>query len=553
MRAVNAVLIVGGGPTGLMLAGDLAAAGTSCAVLERRDRESDLSRAFGVHARTLELLDARGVADDLIARGLPISRLAPFGLEFSRLPSRFPYMLGVPQYETERVLGARARQLGAEILSGTEMVRLIQHGDGVYLTVRDSDGDVRTLRARYVVGADGAHSTVRRQLGLPFPGRAAVRSVMLCDVRLAEPPRDVVTAGTTADGFVFIVPFGDGWYRVIAWDRADQEPDTAPLDLREVRAITRRVLGTDFGMHDPRWLSRFHSDERQVPRYRVGRVFLAGDAAHVHSPAGGMGMNTGLQDAVNLAWKLTGVLRGWAPEGLLDTYHAERYPVGRRVLRTSDLILRCALLRSRLLRTARDAVLRAAAHLNPVARRMAGAVSGIDLAYPAPPGAHPLVGRRAPDIPLAGDTPRTLYHALRPGRFLLVLPPTAPKPAAPIATKPAAPAATKPAAPAAAESAAESAAPTTGWEDRVDQAIAGGATHKVVLVRPDAYIAWAAEYSDLDRNAIRTALERCCGPAAPSADEGLGEAGKSEGTDRSIAGRAAAETARSPSTRYDRH
>jgi 2-polyprenyl-6-methoxyphenol hydroxylase-like FAD-dependent oxidoreductase len=487
MRAVNDVLIVGGGPTGLMLAGDLAAAGISCAVLERRDKESNLSRAFGVHARTLELLAARGVARDLIASGLPVSRLAPFGLEFFRLPSRFPYMLVVPQYETERVLGARARELGAEILSGTEMTRLSQDGDGVDLTVRDSGRDTRTLRARYVVGADGMHSTVRRELGLPFPGRAAVRSVMLCDVRLAEPPSDVVTAGATADGFVFIVPFGDGWFRVIAWNRANQQPDAAPVDLQEVRAIMRRVLGTDFGMHDPRWLSRFHSDERQVPRYRVGQVFLAGDAAHVHSPAGGMGMNTGLQDAINLAWKLAAALRGWAPERLLDTYHAERYPVGRRVLRTSDVILRCALLRPRILRTARDAALRTAAHLGPVARRMAGAVSGIDLAYPAPPGTHPFVGRRAPDIPLAGDSPRTLYHALRPGRFLLVTPPNTAKPAA----------------------------STAGWEDRVDHAIAGGATHTAVLVRPDAYVAWAGEDPDLDGQAaaIRAALGRCCGPA----------------------------------------
>ncbi len=482
MRAVNDVLIVGGGPTGLMLAGDLAAAGISCAVLERRDQESTLSRAFGIHARSLELLDARGVARELIASGRPVPRLVPFGLEFFRLPSRFPYMLGVPQYETERVLGKRARELGAEILPGTEVISLSQDGDGVDLTVREVGRDAcTTLRARYVVGADGAQSAVRRELGLPFPGRSAVRSVMLCDVRFAEATPETVTASATADGFVFIAPFGDGWYRVIAWNRADQQPDTAPVDVAEVRAITRRVLGTDFGMHDPRWLSRFHSDERQVPRYRVGRVFLAGDAAHVHSPAGGMGMNTGLQDAVNLAWKLTAALRGWAPEGLLDSYHAERYPVGRRVLRTSDIILRCAQLRPRVLRGARDAAIRAATHLNPVARRMAGAVSGIDLAYPAPSGSHPLVGRRAPDIPLAGDPPRSLYQALRPGRFLLVLPPDAPESA------------------------------TVGLEDRVDLAIAGGPTRTAVLVRPDAYIAWAG--ADPSPDEIRAALYQWCGPA----------------------------------------
>ena len=486
MAGVNDVLVVGGGPTGLMLAGDLAAAGISCTVVERRDQESNLTRAFGVHARTLELLDARGVARDLIASGLQVSRLVPFGLEFFRLPTRFPYVLFVPQYKTEGVLDARAREFGAEILSGTEMISLRQDGDGVEVTVRDSGGTTRTLRARYVVGADGMHSTVRRELGLPFPGRSAVKSVMLCDLRFAEPPA-TVTANTTGDGFVFIAPFGDGWYRVIAWNRANQQPDTAPVDLEEVRTITRRVLGTDFGMHDPRWLSRFHSDERQVPRYRVGRVFLAGDAAHVHSPAGGMGLNTGLQDAVNLAWKLTAALRGWAPEGLLDSYHAERYPVGRRVLRTSGIILRLAMLRSRVLRTGRDVALRAASHLRPVARRMVGAVSGIDLAYPAQPGAHPLAGRRAPDIPLEGDPPGTLYQALRAGRFLLVMPPDGAKPAAPAA----------------------------GWDDRVDHAIAGGATRTVVLVRPDGYIAWAGENPDPDgqATAIRAALNKYCGPA----------------------------------------
>jgi 2-polyprenyl-6-methoxyphenol hydroxylase-like FAD-dependent oxidoreductase len=488
MLPISDVLIVGGGPTGLILAGDLAAAGVSCGVLERRATESNLTRAFGVHARTLELLDSRGVAEELVATGMPVSRLGPFGLDFHRLPSRFPYLLITPQYETERVLGERARALGAVIFPGIEVLKLRQDLEGVDLTVRDTDGEARTMRARYVVGADGAHSMVRRELGLPFPGHAAVRSVMICDLRLLEPPPDTVTARATGDGFVFIVPFGDGWHRVIAWNRGNQPPETAPVDFEELRELTRRVLGTDLGMHDPRWISRFHSDERQVPRYRDRRVFLAGDAAHVHSPAGGMGMNTGLQDAANLGWKLTAAVRGWAPEGLLDSYHDERYPVGRRVLRTSGVILRGALLRPRVLRAVRDTVIRIATRLRPIARRMAGAVSGIDLAYPAPPGAHPLVGRRAPDIPLAGGTPRTLYHALRPGRFLLVMPPGADL---------------------------DTARPA-GWADRVDLATAGGATRNVVLVRPDGYIAWADGDPDPAGRAatIRKALGEWCGPSA---------------------------------------
>jgi 2-polyprenyl-6-methoxyphenol hydroxylase-like FAD-dependent oxidoreductase len=487
MPPVVDVLVVGGGPTGLMLAGDLAGAGVSCVVLERRDEESNLTRAFAVHARTLELLDARGVAEDLVATGVPVSGLGPFGLDFFRLPSRFPYLLITPQYQTERVLGDRARALGAEIVPGTEVLHLRQDPDGVDLTVR-ADGETSTLRARYVVGADGAHSAVRNELGFPFPGRAVVRSVMLCDLRLREPPPDVVTAQATGDGFVFVVPFGDGWHRILAWNRKTQLPDTAPVDFEELREITRRILGTDLGMHDPRWISRFHSDERQVPRYRDRRVFLAGDAAHVHSPAGGMGMNTGVQDAVNLAWKLTAAVQGWAPDWLLDTYHDERYPVGRRVLRMSGLMLRGALIRPDALRVLRDAVLWVATRFPPVRRRMAGAVSGIGLAYPAPRGAHPLVGRRAPDIPLAGDTPRTLYGALRPARFLLVLPPGAD---------------------------VESWR-TGGWADRVDVATAGGATRTTVLVRPDGYVAWAGGDTDPARRAvaIRIALARWCGSSS---------------------------------------
>lgn len=485
MLPVTDVLIVGAGPTGLMLAGDLAAAGVSCAVLERRDEESNLTRAFGVHARTLELLDARGVADELIATGVTVSGLGPFGRILFRLPSRFPYTLITTQYQTERVLAERARAAGAEIVSGAEVVRVRQDLDGVDLIVRDAVGGERTLRGRYAVGADGAHSVVRHELELPFPGRAAVMSVMISDLRLVEPP-ETVTARSTGDGFVFVVPFGDGWYRMIGWSRSNQRPDTAPVDFAELRDLTRTVLGTDLGMHDPRWLSRFHSDERQVPRYRDRRVFLAGDAAHIHSPAGGMGMNTGIQDAANLGWKLGAAVQGWAPGGLLDSYHDERHPVGRRVLRTSGMIMRGIIVRSRVLRMIRDLAVPLAARCPPLARRAAGNISGIDLAYPAPRGAHPLTGRRAPDIPLAGSPPRRLYRALRPGRFLLVVPPGFD----PEAVRPA------------------------EWADRVDIATAGGATRTIVLVRPDAYIAWAATGADGRTAAIRTALTDWCGPAA---------------------------------------
>ncbi|MEU8123971.1 FAD-dependent monooxygenase [Spirillospora sp. NPDC049024] len=516
-RPTGNVLIVGAGPTGLLLAGDLAAAGIGCTVLERRPEETtNLTRAFAVHARTLEMLDARGVAEELVATGTRVGRLRLLGstaLDLSRLPGRFPYVLVTPQYETERVLRERALSAGAQIVHGAEAVGLRQDAAGVDVDVRDAGGGTRTLRASYVVGADGVRSTVREALGLPFPGRAAVRSVMLADVRLDRAPADVLSVGAVGDAFAFLAPFGDGWYRVIAWNRRRQAPDSEPVDMDELREVTRRALGTDLGMGEPRWTSRFHSDERQVPRYRVGRAFLAGDAAHVHSPAGGQGMNTGMQDAANLGWKLAAELRGWAPSWLLDSYHEERHPVGRLVLRRSGALLRFALAEPRSLRAARAAAAYAATHLPPVARRIAGAVSGIDLAYPAPRGSHPLTGRRAPDVPLAGD-PGRLHELLADGRFVLVV---------------------------AANDPAVTYLAAKRWAGRVHCAPAGGATRTTALVRPDGYIAWATDETAPDRRAaaIRDALSQWCGrPADRPAHEPRpsqtvpGEDGTGKGTGR---------------------
>lgn len=290
------VLVVGAGPTGLLLAGDLAAAGVSCAVLERREQESNLTRAFAVHARTLELLDMCGVADELVGGGQTVGSLRLFGsveIDLTRLPTRFPFLLVTPQYRTERLLEERAQALGARIIRGARITGVRQDEDGVDVDAWYADGTV-SYRAAFAVGCDGADSTVRRALQLPFPGQSAVQSVMLADVRLTRPPADPLTVDTAREGFAFIAPFGDGWYRVIAWDRRHQRPDDAPVSLDEIRAITRLALGADYGMHGARWLSRFHSDERQVPHYRSGRVFLAGDAAHVlgihSSPARGQRM-----------------------------------------------------------------------------------------------------------------------------------------------------------------------------------------------------------------------------------------------------------------------
>ncbi|MFI9721415.1 FAD-dependent monooxygenase [Streptomyces sp. NPDC052396] len=456
------VIVIGAGPTGLLLAGDLAAAGVRTLLLERRGEESNLTRAFAVHARTLEVLDARGLAEDLLATGTFRKDLQIFGgarLDIGALPTRFPGVLLTPQYETERVLERRALRAGLEIRRGTRCTGVRQDAGGVEVVVEGPDGAGHTLRARYAVGADGVHSAVRQALGIPFPGQAIISSVLLADVQLATDPGEVPAIKAGAEGFGFIVPFGDGWYRVIGWRTGSQLPSDAPADFDDLRALVRTLFGTDFGMSEPRWTSRFHSDERQAPRYREGRVFLAGDAAHVHSPAGGMGMNTGIQDAANLSWKLAAVLQGRAGEALLDSYQAERHPVGRQVVRVSGAIIRAVLVTSPPLRVARDLVGAAVGALPAVTRRAARTISGLGIAYPAPPGAHRLVGRRAPDLPLAerDSGPTRLYEALRSGTYVRVLPRAA-------------------------------GAGAAGAEDGVRTVTRADAVGTTLLVRPDGYV-----------------------------------------------------------------
>lgn len=416
------VIVVGAGPTGLMLAGDLAASGHRVTLIERRDdTTSNLTRALVVHARTLEQFDARGLADELVTRGCPIERLGLFGfatLNPAELPSRYPFVLVTGQCEVERLLERRARETGAVFRTGAEMTALRQDEGGVEIDLSEK-GETHTLRAAYLVGTDGVHSGVREALGLPFPGGSVVRSIVLADVRLDDPPQDPLIANAKGQAFALVATFGDGWYRVVGWHRQRQLPDSAPADLEEVRDFTRLALGSDFGMRDARWVSRFHSDERQAPEYRVGRVFLAGDAAHVHSPAGGMGMNTGLQDAANLSWKLSAVLGGSASPALLETYQSERHPVGRLVLRLSGAIIRIALMHFPGGGALRSMVSEVVKRTGPLKHSAILNISGIGLSYPSPIGAHALTGKRAPDLALASGR---LYEALREGRFVLVTP-----------------------------------------------------------------------------------------------------------------------------------
>lgn len=479
---IHDVAVVGAGPTGLLLAGDLAEAGLRVALLERRTEESNLTRAFAVHARTLEHLDARGLADALVGTGNTVDGLRLFGsvsVSLDRLPSRFPFLLVTPQYHVERLLLSRALDAGVDLQRGATVVGVGQDEQLVRLTVDSATGE-RVVAARWAVGADGHHSTVRERLGLGFPGESVVRSLMLADVRVTEPPSDLLTVVGNGEGFCFVVPYGDGWYRVIARDPRRPLPAEAPVTLDEVSDLARRVIGTDFGMHSPRWMSRFHSDERQVTRYRTGRVFLAGDAAHVHSPAGGMGMNTGLQDAANLGWKLAAVVTGRAEDALLDTYETERKPVGATVVRTSGGLIRAAMLRGRLSRGLRDTAFRVALRLPPVARRAALRISGIGVRYPAPAGQPRLVGRRAPD--LTDRTGRHLHQSLDPRGFTLVAP----------------------------HEVAASHAPRAALRTFIP--VEAG---PLLLVRPDGYVAWTGPADDLATAPVVTGPGE---PFAPTAE-----------------------------------
>ncbi|MFD4410087.1 FAD-dependent monooxygenase [Streptomyces sp. NPDC058476] len=489
------VIVVGSGPTGLLLAGDLATAGIPVTLVEKRPHKiSNLSRAFVLHARTLEQLDARGLADEVEVKGQALDRLRLFGglsLALDTLPSRFNHVLVIPQYEVEKALLRRAEEAGVRFAYETEVTGLSQDADGVTLEVRGPDGESGRLTAAYVVGADGMRSVVREAIGLPFPGKSVIRSVVLADVLLDEEPESVLTANAVGDAFAFLAPFGDGYYRVIGWHRGRDVRDDEPLGLDEVKEIARLALGRDYGMRDARWMSRFHSDERQAPAYRVGRVFLAGDAAHVHTPAGGQGMNTGLQDAANLSWKLAAVLDGHADTALLDTYQAERHPVGKSVLRSSGGIVRLAMAKRPWTLALRAGLAAFLDHVGPGRRKAVGRITGIGYAYAAPRGAHPLVGTRAPDVALKSGR---LYEALRGGRFVLVTP-----------------------RPVEAGARADRLAVERWSSDR----------RTTVLVRPDGYVAWAAESPD--PAAVEAALAAHLGAAGQG---GLGGGARQQLTEQ---------------------
>ena len=410
----QSVVVAGGGPTGMMLAGELKLAGIDVVVVERRHRdELGGTRAGGLHARTLEVLDQRGIVERFVSAGRPYPAVgyAYIPLDISDFPTRHNYLLALWQSDFEPILAGWVEELGVPVLRGREVQGFAPNGMGV--DVQLSDGAV--MRAEYLVGCDGGRSTVRRAAGIDFPGSDPSASFMIAEVEMTKEPE----IGVRPEGGG-IGPIdrerGGGPYGVVL-----KEPyveHAGGPTLADLRAALVAAYGTDFGAHSPTRISRFTDMARQAESYRTGRVMLAGDAAHVHSPHGGQGLNTGLQDAVNLGWKLAQVVKRRSPESLLDTYHAERHPVGARVLRNTmaQVALTLGDDRHRALHDSVAELLR----LDEPRHYVAGMLSGLDIRYELG-GRHALVGRRMPDLDVStADGPTRVFALMHEARPVLL-------------------------------------------------------------------------------------------------------------------------------------
>jgi 2-polyprenyl-6-methoxyphenol hydroxylase-like FAD-dependent oxidoreductase len=418
----HAVVIAGAGPTGLMLAGELALADVDVAIVERRPSQ-DLAgaRAGGLHSRTIEVLDQRGIADRFLSEG-QIAQVAGFAstrLDISDFPTRHPYGLGLWQNHIERILAGWAAEMGVTFYRGRDVTGVAQDGTGVDVGV--SGG--QSLRAEYVVGCDGGRSLVRKAAGIAFPGWDPSTSSLIAEVEMAEEPE----LGIHRNAFG-VHSFGRLQYEIHDGQvvYADSGPvgvmvteehvgSTREPTLRDLSEALIAVYGTDYGIHSPIWISRFTDMSRQAAAYRDRRILLAGDAAHVHAPDGGQGLNTGVQDAVNLGWKLAQVIKQTSPDSLLDTYHAERHPVAARVLRNT--MAQSALRRPDDRIKAVGEIMSELLGMDEPRRRFAAMQSGLDIHYDLGEG-HPLLGRRMPDLDLvtAGGQVRVfaLLHGARP-------------------------------------------------------------------------------------------------------------------------------------------
>ncbi|MBZ4320937.1 FAD-dependent monooxygenase [Streptomyces huiliensis] len=418
----QSVVIVGSGPTGSWLACELRLAGVPVVVLERETDVDPHSRALTVHPQTIETFALRDAHHDLLTEGgrIPSGHFAVLDerLDFRGLDTDFPFTLTIPQARTTELLRRRARVLGADLRSGHRVTDCAETDGAVRVSAEGPDG-AYTLEAAYVVGCDGTRSTVRRCAGVEFDGTPHTALGTLGDVVLDDPPPGAVASAWTTEGTLMVVPLPDGRHRIAMHSPEDVRTDrSGELTFEDFRARVRRVTGTDYGMHSPSWLSRYGNTSRLARRYRRGRFLLAGDAAHQHMPAGGVGLNVGVQDAMNLGWKLAAVVRGRAPEELLDTYHAERHPVGADTIEHTQAQTALMMGFSPQGVALRSLLGKLIAEQPGLRDALAERLSGLSVRY-APPGpAHPLAGHRAPNLRLS-DT-RSLHDLLRDGRPALV-------------------------------------------------------------------------------------------------------------------------------------
>ncbi|WP_448006852.1 FAD-dependent monooxygenase [Agromyces bauzanensis] len=482
------VIVVGSGPSGMMLAGELAMAGVDVVIMERRPtREVTGSRAGGFHSRTIEILDQRGIADRFLAEG-QTAQTARFGrsvLDISDFPTRHPYGLALWQNRMEPILAGWIEELGVPVHRDREVTGFVQDETGVVVELADGE----TVRATYLVGADGGRSVIRKAAGIDFPGWDATRSNLIAEVEAAqEPPSGMRQDETGVHGFTLMEDRRT--YRVITTEQ--QLGATAEPSLKDLSEALEAVYGTDFGVRDPTWISRFTDATRQAATYRQGRVLLVGDAAHVHYPAGGQGIGLGLQDAVNLGWKLAQVVNGTSSESLLDTYHAERHPVGARALKHS--MAQTALQRLDARTAALAETVDELMSMDQPRRHVAALIHGLDITYDFGEG-HPMLGRRMPDLDLdTADGPTRVFTLLHDAKPVLL------------------------------DLAEPASLDITPWAERVNLVAArftgawrlpliGDVTPPTaVLIRPDGYVAWVGQGTD---DGLTDALTRWFGPGLP--------------------------------------